>query len=116
MELDDLPVIDWDLAIKLAGNQKDLANDIHNIFIRDLKNDLTDIKHLYETENYSTLLSKIHKLHGALCYCGLPRLKYVVVNLELALKNKATNTIADLMRLFSTEATRILENYPTHPI
>lgn len=115
LELENLPIIDWKLAIKLAGNQKALATDIHNMLMSNLHADLTAIKQLHQSKNYADLLLQIHKLHGALCYCGLPRLKAIVACLENELKNKNTTHLCTLINRLDNETNLLLEHYPNHP-
>src|SRR5579883_3629515 len=87
MELNHLPTIDWELAIKLAGNKPSLAEEMLDLFIKMLPEDLGAINELHENKNYSELLRRVHKLHGALCYCGIPRLKTLIARIEVELKN-----------------------------
>ena len=53
MDLGNLPIIDWQLAIKLAGNQTDLANELLNLLIKNLRQDVTTIHQLYEEKKYT---------------------------------------------------------------
>ncbi len=52
MESSNLPVIDWEQAIRLAANQKLLAEDIMNAIIKTLPDDAAEIKKLGEEQNY----------------------------------------------------------------
>ena len=83
----DSPIIDWELGIRLAGNKRDLAEDLLALFISKLAEELNTIKSLHQSENYPELTQRVHKLHGASCYCGIPRIKRVLAQLETELKN-----------------------------
>jgi two-component system sensor histidine kinase BarA len=111
MELDQLPVIDWEQAVKLAGGNRALAEEMLNLLTRSLPCDLISIKQHFEDQNYPEMLRRVHKLHGALCYCGLPRLKSVVAHLETALKSNIMDNLPSLLKQFDTEANSLLERY-----
>lgn len=111
MELDNLPVIDCELAIKLAGNKKDLAKELLHLFIKNLDEEFSSIKHAYSDANYPELQKLIHKLHGAVCYCGLPRLKTVLTKLETELKSNIMSSLPSLLNQLETEVTLLLKHY-----
>lgn len=111
MELDHLPVIDWEQALKLAGNNKALAEELLTLLTKGLPGDLTSIQEYYNDKNYPEMLRRVHKLHGALCYCGLPRLKSVVARLETALKSNIMDSLPSLLDQFVVEVNSLLERY-----
>ena len=96
MDVKHLPIIDWELAKKLAGNKMDLANDILTALLNELPATATHMRHLHNERKYSDLTACVHKLHGALCYSGLPRLKSIVLRLETDLKS---NIMVDSLSL-----------------
>lgn len=110
MELNDLPVIDWQIAVKLANNKRELAEEMLDLLVQELPEDLNAIKTLYETNNHNKLLQHVHKLHGALCYSGLTRLRNVIACLENQLKsNKKKNDLLTLVTQVDTEIKLVLE-------
>ncbi|OGT60635.1 MAG: hypothetical protein A3E85_02715 [Gammaproteobacteria bacterium RIFCSPHIGHO2_12_FULL_45_12] len=112
MKLDELPIVDTALGIRLAGNKKDLANEILSLLIQTLPDDISSIITQYQNKNYTELLREVHKLHGAVCYCGLPRLKTLLDQLETHLKNPIMeDQLKILVTQLSTEATLLLEHY-----
>lgn len=100
------PIIDWQLGIKLANNNQALAEDLLALFIKSLENEFVNIKLAYENCNHDELLHHVHKLHGAACYCGVPRLKDAVAILEAALKQ---NKMADIPALFDQFEITVME-------
>jgi len=109
--LENLLSIDWELGKQLAGNKINLAADLLDLLMKTLPEDLFTIKSLYTAQSYKELLKEVHKLHGALSYCGVPRLKSVIACLETNLKN---NIMVDLAFLFSQldiEVNNLLEHY-----
>lgn len=114
MEPKQLPIIDWELGMRLAGNKPELAEEMLSLFVASLSNDLTTINKLYSEHNYPELHRKVHNLHGALCYCGLPRLKSVVSRLETALKNNIISSLLSLLNQLHAEVNLLLEHYSHH--
>src|SRR3990167_3909285 len=111
-DIDELPILDCELTKKLAGKKYDLVQDILALLIKELPNDLTVMNQLYQQKKYRELEQRLHQLHGALCYCGTPRLKTIVAQLESKLKNK---TIDDDLTVFfnklNSETTLLLQHY-----
>jgi two-component system, NarL family, sensor histidine kinase BarA len=79
--------IDWQQCLTLANNNAEIANDLMTLFIADLPVVIKTMKQLLANEDYHGLKDQAHRLHGATCYCGVPRLKIAVQNLEKHLKN-----------------------------
>lgn len=109
MNLENLPVIDWESAIKLAGNKREIAEEILGILIKNLPDDMTAINLSWQQKQYIEMGKHLHKLHGALCYCGLPRLKKLVVSLEKNIKQVEFDTLPELMRALNHEANQVME-------
>jgi len=106
--MDHLPIIDWNQAVKLAGNKTDLAEEMFQMLLTSLPSDIASIQALHSAKNYSELLQHVHKLHGVLCYCGLPRLKLVIENLEKDLKHNTLSTIPQLLLQLDAEVSLLL--------
>ncbi len=79
--------IDWQLCLTLANNNAEIANDLLTLFIADLPSVIQNMTKSFKSEDFHTLKDQAHRLHGATCYCGVPRLKTAVQNLEAHLKN-----------------------------
>ncbi len=107
-ELENLPVVDMQLGLKLVSFKQDLADDILNILVEKLPEDMAAIKALFAEKQYQAMHQKIHYLHGALCYCGTPRMKKIVEWLESDLKNKKQDNLAHLINLLDKEANQLI--------
>lgn len=79
--------IDWQLCLTLANNNAEIANDLLTLFIADLPSVIQNMTKSFNSEDFHALKDQAHRLHGATCYCGVPRLKIAVQNLEVHLKN-----------------------------
>jgi two-component system, NarL family, sensor histidine kinase BarA len=112
--LDHLPTIDWEDGIRLAGHKKELARDILNMLARDLPRELTIIHEQFQAKNYQEMQKTVHKLHGAVCYTGTPRLKTVLAALETSLKTNIMDGSSPLLDQLNTEVGRLLEQISEH--
>ena len=81
---DDLPVFDRVLAMHNAGNRLELVRQLMDTFVSELDDTQAALKEA--ASDPAALKREVHKLHGGLHYCGLPRLKNAVAQLESLLK------------------------------
>ena len=79
-------VIDWDLGLKLAGNNREIAEEMIEKLKIYLTDDIQSIRKSFENNNKDELRRLIHRLHGVVSYCGTPRLKKAIVLFENILK------------------------------
>ncbi|MBV8802078.1 MAG: Hpt domain-containing protein [Gammaproteobacteria bacterium] len=107
----DHSIIDWNLSKKLAGNNDQTAKEILAFLIKTLPADLNQIKEHFLQNQTLDLAKSVHRLHGALCYCGVPRLKAATQELELALKQKKSDELNTLFSQFEHEANELLRLY-----
>jgi two-component system sensor histidine kinase BarA len=111
----DLPVFDWNQALQLAGQKPDLAKDILAMLMAELPQDTARINQAYKDQNYPEMLRLVHKLHGALCYSGMPRLKTVIAKLETTLKTNIMGDLPAQIDLLNTEVGLLLEYHSCQP-
>jgi two-component system sensor histidine kinase BarA len=109
-KLAQLPIIDWEEGIRLAGHKKELARDILNMLVRDLPHEVSSMQKLYKEQNFQELLKSVHKLHGAVCYTGTPRLKTLLATLETRLKTHIMNDSSILLDQLDTEVNHLLKH------
>jgi two-component system, NarL family, sensor histidine kinase BarA len=108
MDLQQLPIIDWDQALKLAGNKQDIAKEILEMLVQTLPREVAAINQSWQDENYEQMSKQVHKLHGALCYCGLPRLKTLIAAIENDLKTNVINNLPHLLQSLNEETKQLL--------
>jgi two-component system sensor histidine kinase BarA len=102
-------VLDKELAMKLAGNNTALAEEILSLFLKNLPGEMEQIRQAKESNNIALLYKCVHKLHGAASYCGVPKLKAALLNFELALKNGEKITLESYFADLDHEVTQLLE-------
>lgn len=98
------PVIDWDLGLKLAGSKRAYAEEILQMLTANLGEDIKKICESHKKNDHKTLREQVHKLHGAVSYCGAVRLKYAIELLENALKQKNNHAIPTLLQHVQQES------------
>lgn len=113
IDVSHLPIIDFDLGTRLAGNRPELAQDMLNMLIERLEEDVSLIKQVSAENDTSSLVQHIHKLHGAAAYCGTPRLKAVLAKLESDLKNNIMASLPSLLDLLDSEVGLLIQQHKT---
>lgn len=83
--------IDWDFCLKQSNNNPKIAKELLSLLGKELplfKQQLSNAKH------NKVILDIVHKLHGACCYVGVPKLREVVQHTEMKLKNDLTTDVS----------------------
>lgn len=111
VNLSELPILDRQDGLRLAGHNQALANDILDLFIGELEAETTAFHHLLNENNPTELQRRIHKLHGACCYTGTPRLKACLYHLETILKTNQAADLASLLTQLSGEASALIAEH-----
>lgn len=99
--------IDWELSLKLANNNTELAVDMLKMLVDSNPKTRQDIHAAYQSQEFDTLLSHVHKLHGASSYIGAPRLKRLSASYETKLKKKYYNQLEEVHQQLLTELEKI---------
>jgi two-component system sensor histidine kinase BarA len=77
---------DWSLALKRAHQNEGAAKDILQQFVQQLPRLVESIQQANQAENYVLMQEKVHQLHGACCYTGVPAMLTLCSDMEGALK------------------------------
>ncbi|KEI71600.1 response regulator [Endozoicomonas elysicola] len=78
--------VDENLALKLAAGNSQLAHEMLVMMKDGLEDDLETLRVGWEENNFSTVLERVHRLHGACRYCGIPEMERICNRLETRLK------------------------------
>ncbi|HSW92941.1 MAG TPA: Hpt domain-containing protein [Gammaproteobacteria bacterium] len=109
MDLSELAVIDRELGLRVTGNNRELAEEMLQMLVKNLATDIQKIQDAYREKNNQLLGEQLHRLHGAVSYCGTPRLKKVVAALEVAVKQKQDESLSELLDLLAQESQLLVE-------
>lgn len=85
-----VPLIDWPVALQRAAGKPELAQEMLLLLIKSLPQSDKQIRQAITDNDQQVLLHALHKLHGACCYTGVPRLKNLLEALETQLKKGAS--------------------------
>ncbi|GGW78714.1 hypothetical protein GCM10007391_09180 [Alteromonas halophila] len=103
-----LPTLDWQLAMQRTNHNQAATEELLNDFLTLLPGSIENIRQQWDKRNYDTLKSEIHRLHGACCYTGVPKLQDLARDLESALKLGQHFLVAEHMPALILEAEIIL--------
>ena len=109
--MEHLPAIDLELGAKLAGNNPKAARELLAMLMETLATDFQEIQTLHQQGDLFAMSEKVHRLHGATCYCGVPALRYAIANLSAHLKEGKASGLNQLFSQFSLEIKRVLAEY-----
>ncbi len=106
--------VDWDLCLKLSNNKPKLAQELLELLAKDLPQYQTILAKAKQQQNFTELEDHIHKLHGACCYVGVPKLKLISQELESLLKANQTKQLLPLIDALSAEIQSVLTSLKQH--
>lgn len=105
----DLPVLDHEEGLRLAAGKADLAADMLAMLLASLEADREAIRSARDSHDQNALIERVHRLHGATRYCGVPQLRAACQRSETLLKQddpKATQALDELERAINRLATQ----------
>ncbi|MNQ73567.1 Signal transduction histidine-protein kinase BarA [compost metagenome] len=85
-EENGLEVLDPEEGLRLAAGKADLASDMLSMLLASLDADREAIQQAAQNGDRSALLERVHRLHGATRYCGVPQLRAACQRSETLLK------------------------------
>ncbi len=92
-------VLDLKSAMQLLGGKKELAMEMLEMLVMSFPEEVATLNQAYANQDLHELEALAHKMKGAACYCGTPRLKEACERLEMYL-HKATKPDAEIVLLF----------------
>jgi two-component system sensor histidine kinase BarA len=95
----ELPVLDHEEGLRLAAGKADLAADMLAMLLASLEADREAIRSARESHDQNALLERVHRLHGATRYCGVPQLRAACQRSETLLKQDDPKAAAALDEL-----------------
>ncbi|MCG8609540.1 MAG: two-component sensor histidine kinase BarA [Pseudomonadales bacterium] len=95
------PSVDIDASIRLSAGKADLAEELFSMLLEHLIDDSNSIREHFEKNESEELLHRVHKLHGATRYCGVPELRHYSEILETKLKRHEDDLETHFQNLIS---------------
>lgn len=107
-----LPIIDIELALLNANQRQDIAAELLGLLIDNLQQDQRAIN---QAEDPAARKAAVHRLHGAVRYCGVPRLNAAVEKLEVAIKQGDEEACRLCLNLLNGEISALTAWYQDNP-
>ena len=82
-----LPIIDLKEGRTLSNGKESLARELLTLLIDSLPSDRLYVQQAREQGDRHALLERIHRVHGATQYCGVPQLRAICKTCETLIKN-----------------------------
>lgn len=108
-----LPPFDPGLALANANNNPSIAEELMTVFMDGLAEDQRLINQALGDK--AALAAQVHRLHGAVRYCGVPRLQQVLEAMETALRQDDDALVEPLVNLLNAEVATLVAWYKGHP-
>jgi two-component system sensor histidine kinase BarA len=103
--------IDWELALHRSNQNPEVAMSFMDDFITHLHEHGEDIKIHSKAKHTEGLLGSVHKLHGACCYTGVPRLQSMCLELETGLKQDLNFEFSDKVEAIIAEMSLLVSDW-----
>jgi two-component system sensor histidine kinase BarA len=106
-------VLDHDEGLRLAAGKADLAADMLAMLLASLEADREAIRLAQQSNDHNALIERVHRLHGATRYCGVPQLRAACQRSETLLKQqdpKASVALDELDRAINRLAAQARMN------
>ncbi|MBV1877246.1 MAG: response regulator [Pseudomonadales bacterium] len=107
-------IINKPLSLQRANNKPEFATEFLQLFMASLPADQQKANTACAAGNLIDFQASVHKIHGALQYCGIPRLEQTVRSLEIRLKQETQlqpKQLDSLLQSFNHEIALLTEWY-----
>ena len=101
--------LDWTLALQQANDNPHHARQMLDAFIQQLPTISDQIRQAAAERDVILLEQLVHKLHGACCYTGVPRLRSLCQQIEERLKTGESQQALALLPEFEEEVVQVEE-------
>nr|WP_272890876.1 response regulator [Stutzerimonas sp. S1] len=93
------PILDEEEGLRLAAGKADLAAELLSMLLGSLDDDRVAIRQARQSGDRQLQIERVHRLHGATRYCGVPQLRNVCQQSETLLKQNSPDAEAALDEL-----------------
>ncbi len=114
-KLTELVLFDRQYSLDVANGRATLADELFQILISNLQKDQDQINLSVDNNDQESLRRSVHKLNGAVKYCGVPRLASAIDKLENMVKTSSDDHVRRALHLLNNEVNALLGWYASHP-
>ncbi|MCK2042123.1 response regulator [Chromohalobacter sp. TMW 2.2308] len=111
---DELPVVDMQLGMRMAGGREALAHDMLTLLFEHLDESEQAIHAAWVAQDAEAFHEQVHRLNGACRYCGVPQLALLAETLETRFKAQGLEACQGLYASLQTAITRLREWQAKH--
>ncbi|WP_280540186.1 ATP-binding protein [Chromohalobacter sp. 11-W] len=111
---DELPVVDMQLGMRMAGGREALAHDMLTLLFEHLDESEQAIHAAWVAQDAEAFHEQVHRLNGACRYCGVPQLALLAETLETRFKAQGLEACQGLYAALQTAITRLREWQAQH--
>lgn len=101
--------VDRKLALQACGNKPEAAGEMLEMLFQTLADDSAAIVQAIEANDIEQARERIHKLHGACCYCGVTQLKNCCDAMETLIKKEMSEYLTDTLLHFHAAVDALLD-------
>jgi CheY-like chemotaxis protein/HPt (histidine-containing phosphotransfer) domain-containing protein len=105
----------YDLAVSRANNRPEIADELFQLLIMTLPGDLAQINQAAEKGMIDELKSSVHRLNGAIRYCGVPGLSSAIEQLETRIKISIDDASSEALIDLNKEVDSLLSWHQRNP-
>lgn len=104
----NLPSRDRAAALRITGENSELADEMYQRFIEELEAQIEEIRGHFKKGDWVKLRDSTHRLHGSCAVCGVPLINHLVAQLEMAADNHEADKASDLLQDLAFEADHLI--------
>ena len=97
------------MALQACGNKPTAAGEMLEMLFQTLADDSAAIVQAIEANDIEQARERIHKLHGACCYCGVTQLKNCCDAMETLIKKEMSEYLTDTLLHFHAAVDALLD-------
>jgi len=101
-------IFDLELSLSAANNRPELADELLTLIIANLPIDQKAINDAFTISGPEQLRTTVHKLNGAVRYCGVPRLANAVEKLETIVKSGPDEDLCRALNVLNGEVNSLM--------
>ena len=110
LESEHTSIVDWELALTRANFKDVVAQDLISQFMVMLPDSIQEIRNDSKEGNLKAIKDSIHKLHGAYCYTGVPKLQHLCFEIESGFNTHQLHNLDSQLEHLMYESISLIEH------